>query len=123
MSTNNTNVPTAANTTAVGLPDRPATQYRWETLNKSWEHLRETSAGRLTIEYADDARKSANLSHTSTSAAHRRGLQRALCIIIDNSECMGDKNYVLEYHQNSGTNSLLIFRYARNRLDPTHNYC
>lgn len=103
MSTNNTNVP-ADTTETANNTNRPATQYRWETLNKSWEHLRETSAGRLTIEYADEARKSSTSAHNSStnSNAHRRGLQRAVCIIIDNSATMADKNCVLDYTQNAG---------------------
>jgi hypothetical protein len=106
MSTNNTNVRTVETTEATHTPTRPATQYRWETLNKSWEHLRETSAGRLTIEYADEARKSTTSAsnNSNNSAAHRRGLQRAVCIIIDNSASMADKNCVLDYNQNAGTN-------------------
>jgi hypothetical protein len=70
--------------------------YQWESFSKSWESVRETRSGRLTVlENAEPQTKKT----TKKTSHFRRGLQRAMCVIVDNSASMVDRLHLLDYSQ------------------------
>lgn len=70
--------------------------YQWESFHKSWESVQETRSGRLTI---INNGESQSLKITKKSSQLKRGLQRSLCVIVDNSSCMCDRLHLLDYSQ------------------------
>jgi hypothetical protein len=70
--------------------------YQWESFSKTWENVRETRSGRLTVVESAEQRSS---NSSERKSHHSRGLQRSVCIIVDNSACMVDRLHLLEYSE------------------------